>query len=144
MDADRAAAAPTGEHHRGGRDEKWPRRLILDAIFYVVRGGIAWQLPAGFPPADTVYGFFARWARAGVWQRLHHAVRDRLRARLSRDSRPTAAIIDSQSVQGPTWSTGPPAGTTRKENQRPQTAHRRRQQRASARRGRDRRIAPGP
>jgi len=26
---------------RGGRPEKHPRRLVLDAIFYVVRGGIA-------------------------------------------------------------------------------------------------------
>ncbi|MGH9259756.1 MAG: IS5 family transposase [Acidimicrobiales bacterium] len=86
---------------RGGRPEKWPRRLVLDAIFYLVRGGIAWRaLPAGFPPAPTVYGFFARWARAGLWQRLHDALRDRLRIRLGRDPRPSAAIIDSQSIQG--------------------------------------------
>jgi len=86
---------------RGGRPEKWPRRMILDAIFYVTRGGIAWrQLPAGFPPVDTVYGFFARWARAGVWRRLHDTLRDRLRVALGRAPQPTAAIIDSQSIQG--------------------------------------------
>ncbi|MEU9111009.1 transposase [Streptomyces sp. NPDC048483] len=40
---------------RGGRPEKWRRRLVLDAIFYLVRGGIAWRvLPAGFPPHRTV------------------------------------------------------------------------------------------
>src|SRR3954451_3246438 len=35
---------------RGGRPERHPRRLLLDAIFYLVRGGIAWAaLPAVFP-----------------------------------------------------------------------------------------------
>src|SRR4051812_5848861 len=48
---------------RGGRPEKHPRRRVLDAIFYVVRGGIAWAaLPAEFPPVKTVYGIFRRWA----------------------------------------------------------------------------------
>ena len=40
---------------RGGRPEKYCRRLILDAILYVVRGRIARrQLPVEFPPASTV------------------------------------------------------------------------------------------
>jgi transposase len=55
--------------------------LALDAIFYAVRGGIAWrQLPAEFPPAITVYAIFVRWFRAGVWQRIHDALRDRVGA----------------------------------------------------------------
>jgi len=59
---------------RGGRPEKYCRRNILDAILYVVRGGIAWrQLPVEFPPASTVYGIFARWVHAGVWRRIHDA-----------------------------------------------------------------------
>jgi transposase len=38
------------------------RRLVLDAIFYLVRGGIAWRaLPADFPPHQTVYALFRRW-----------------------------------------------------------------------------------
>ncbi|WP_081437594.1 IS5 family transposase [Rhodococcus jostii] len=86
---------------RGGRPEKYCRRLILDAILYVVRGGIAWrQLPVEFPPASTVYGIFARWVHAGVWRRIHDALRDRLRVRSGRDRCPTAAIIDSQTVPG--------------------------------------------
>jgi hypothetical protein len=51
------AAAPGGGEHRrrGGRPEKWDRRLVPDAIFYLVRGGIAWRaLPADFPPHQTV------------------------------------------------------------------------------------------
>jgi len=86
---------------KGGRPEKWCRRMVLDAIFYVVRGGIAWrQLPAEFPPYSTVYAVYRRWVRAGSWQRIHHALRDRTRVRAGRAPQPTAAIIDSQSVQG--------------------------------------------
>jgi transposase len=53
------AARTTGG--RRDRPEKWDRRLVLDAIFYLVRGGIAWRaLPADFPPHQTVYALFRR------------------------------------------------------------------------------------
>ena len=85
----------------GGRPEKHPRRRVLDAIFYLVRGGLAWrQLPAEFPPATTVYGLFHRWAAAGAWAHLHDALRDRTRLRAGRHPHPTAAVIDSASVRG--------------------------------------------
>ncbi|WP_420855160.1 transposase [Rhodococcus koreensis] len=35
-----------------------------------------------------------------MWQRIHDALRDRARVRGGRDPQPSAAIIDSQSVQG--------------------------------------------
>jgi transposase len=86
---------------RGGRPEKHPRRRVLDAIFYLVRGGIAWAaLPAEFPPAKTVYGLFRRWAAVGAWMRIHDALRDRARLRAGRRPAPTAAVIDSASVRG--------------------------------------------
>jgi transposase len=92
---------PGNSGGRGGRPEKHPRRRVLDAIFYVVRGGIAWAaLPAEFPPVKTVYGIFRRWAAAGVWVRLHDALRDRSRLRAGRRPTPTAAVIDSASVRG--------------------------------------------
>jgi transposase len=73
----------------------------LDAIFYLVRGGIAWAaLPLGFPPYQTVYGLFTRWTRHGIWQHIHDALRDLVRVHEGRDPLPTAAIIDSQSVRG--------------------------------------------
>jgi transposase len=84
-----------------GRKEKHPRRPVLDAILYVVRGGIAWRaLPADFPPAMTVYDIFRRWVKAGAWQRIHDALRDRVRVAAGRAALPTAAVIDSQSVRG--------------------------------------------
>lgn len=92
---------PGNRGGKGGRAEKWPRRLVCDAIFYLVRGGIAWaQLPHDFPPAKTIYDIYRRWTKAGVWQRIHDALRDRARVRAGRDPLPTAAIIDSQTVRG--------------------------------------------
>jgi transposase len=86
---------------RGGRPEKHPRRLVLDAIFYLVTGGIAWAaLPREFPPYKTVYGLFGRWAKARAWAQIHDALRDLVRVHEGRDPAPTAAIIDSQSVRG--------------------------------------------
>ena len=46
-------------HPRGARREKHPRRAVVDAILYVVRTGCSWrQLPADFPPWQTVYWYF--------------------------------------------------------------------------------------
>jgi transposase len=93
--------SPGNSTGKGGRNEKHDRRRILDAIFYLNRGGIAWrQLPREFPPYQTVYGFFRRWAKAGLWQRIHDALRDLVRLYEGRDPQPTAAIIDSASVRG--------------------------------------------
>lgn len=91
--------APRSTAGRGGRPEKYCRRVMVDAILYIVRGGIAWrQLPVEFPPTGTVYAVFARWAHSGAWQPIVDVLRDRLRVRDGRGRCPTAAIIDSQTV----------------------------------------------
>ena len=39
-----------------GRPRAWPMREIVNAIFYVLRGGMAWRLlPSDFPPWSTIY-----------------------------------------------------------------------------------------
>jgi transposase len=103
------AAGSTGG--RGGRPEKWDRRLVLDAIFYLVRGGIAWRaLPADFPPHQTVSALFRRWTRARAWCWIYAALGERARLADGRGPVPTAAVIDSQTVRAadtvPTASSG--------------------------------------
>ena len=40
-----------------GRPREWPMREIVNGIFYVLRGGIAWRLlPSDFPPWQTEAG----------------------------------------------------------------------------------------
>jgi putative transposase len=75
-------------------------RQILNAIFYVLRTGCAWRyLPREYPPWQTVYGYLRRWCRSGDWQRIHDHLRRRVRKACGRESQPSAAIIDSQSVK---------------------------------------------
>ena len=138
--------APGSTAGRGGRPEKQCRRVIADAILYIVRGGIAWrQLPVEFPPAATVYAVFARWARSGGWQRILDALRDRLRVRAGRDRCPTAAIIDSQTV--PAADTGPRSSRGWDGGKRTNGVKRHIAggcERPAARRRRHRRLDPGP
>jgi len=78
------------------------RRVLMNAILYVVRGGCAWRLlPGDFPPWQTVYGYFRRWSQDWTWTFIHDVLRDWLRKSEGRAVAPTAAIIDSQSVKTP-------------------------------------------
>jgi putative transposase len=75
-------------------------REILDAIFYIVRSGCAWRLlPHHFPPWKTVHHYFRTWRMDGTWERIHTALRRRLRVRKKRDPEPSAGVVDSQSVK---------------------------------------------
>jgi transposase len=86
---------------RGGRPEKHPRRAIVDAVLYVVRTGCSWrQLPADFPPWQTVYWYFVAWEAQKVTHAMLAALRRELRTHEGRAVQPSAGIIDSQSVKG--------------------------------------------
>ena len=95
-------AAHLPGHVAGGRGRPriWPARRIVEAILYLDRTGCAWRyLPAGFPPWQTVYGYFAAWRDDGTLARLHGQLRAQVRAAAGRQPQPTAAVIDSQSVR---------------------------------------------
>src|ERR1039457_5063632 len=83
-----------------GRPAVHPRRAVVNAIVYLDRTGCAWRyLPKDFPPWQTVYGYFATWRDDGTLQRIHDQLREQARAAAGRNTTPTAAIIDSQSVR---------------------------------------------
>src|SRR5215210_1724703 len=83
-----------------GRPKMHTTREILNAVFYIVRGGCAWRLlPHDFPPWKTVYHYFRFWRLDGTWERMHSALRKRVRVRLKRNPQPSAAIVDSQSIK---------------------------------------------
>jgi putative transposase len=88
--------APTAH----GRPRLHSPREILDAILYILKSGCAWRLlPHDFPPWRTVYHYFRTWRLSGLWERMHSALRERMRVRLQRNPQPSAAIVDSQSVK---------------------------------------------
>ena len=47
-------------------------REIINAIFYLVDNGIKWRaMPHDFPPWSTVYTYFRRWTRNGLWAKIN-------------------------------------------------------------------------
>jgi putative transposase len=50
-------------------------------------------------PWKTVHHYFRRWWLDGTWERVHAALRKRLRVRKKRDPQPSAGVVDSQSVK---------------------------------------------
>ena len=76
------------------------RRRIIDAILYLVKCGCPWRyLPADFPQWQTVYHVFRQWVHNHQWALLNDTLRILVRKTHARRSRPTAAILDSQSVK---------------------------------------------
>ena len=57
------------------------------------------MLPTNLPPWQTVYSYFWRWKRQGVWERINDRLVQKVRTQAGRQAKPSAAIIDSQSVK---------------------------------------------
>ena len=89
---------------RTGRPLSWPLREIVNAIFYVMRGGVAWRLlPSDLPPKSTAYRWFAAWRDGGVFEALNHALLMIDRERSGRPASPSACIIDVVSDDATRW-----------------------------------------
>jgi putative transposase len=83
-----------------GRPKIHHTRKVLDAVFYILKSGCAWRLlPRDFPPWKMVHHYFRTWCIDGTWEKLHAALRERLRMRIGRNIEPSAGIVDSQSVK---------------------------------------------
>jgi putative transposase len=83
-----------------GRRRRWPPRLVLDAVFYLVRTGCQWrQLRREFLPWQTVYYHCRRWDGRGLLHRLHEALRRAVRVRHGRQPDASAGVMNSQSVR---------------------------------------------
>jgi putative transposase len=95
----------------GGRPRSVDMREVVNGILYLVRTGCSWrQLPHDFPPWGTVHYYFRCFRLDGTWQKIHDALRKKVRWRAGRKASPSAAIVDSQSVK--TTEKGDLEGTT--------------------------------
>ena len=72
----------------GGRRRSVNVREVFNGIFYVLKTGCQWgNLPGDFPPYSTVFGYYNQWRK------------EQVRQAEGRESSPSAAILDSQSVK---------------------------------------------
>jgi putative transposase len=89
---------PKAKRHR--RPRELEMRQVVNAILYIVVGGIQWRmLPKDFPKWQSVYYYFRLWRKSHEWQRLHDTLRGELRRASGRHKHPTAGCLDSQSVK---------------------------------------------
>jgi len=84
-------------------------REVVNACLYISRSGCQWGLlPNDFPPKSTVFEYYSQWATYGTFDEMVLTLSEKVRIRAGRNPRPSAAIIDSQSVKtaGPAMGTG--------------------------------------
>ncbi|MFC8247609.1 IS5 family transposase [Streptomyces chartreusis] len=83
-----------------GRPAELDLREIMNAILYVDRTGVQWRyLPHDFPHWNSVYGYFAKWQRDGIFAQLNGLLRELVREQEGRNAEPSACVIDAQSVK---------------------------------------------
>jgi transposase len=91
---------PARDPRRGGRPRLYRSRAVLDAVFYVLRSGCQWRMiPHDLVPWWTAYRWYRVWAADGTWDAVHDALRAAVRIAAGRDPRPSAAVLDAQSVK---------------------------------------------
>jgi transposase len=89
-----------GDVGRSGADN----RLFVEAVLWIARTGSPWRdLPAEFGRWNSAYQRFARWSRAGVWQRVFAA--------LAKERRFREVFIDSTIVRAHQHAAGAPKKT---------------------------------
>lgn len=75
-------------------------REVFNGARWIARAGAAWRLlPHDLPPWHVVYDQVQRWLKAGVFEALVHDLRELLRVAAGRKPQPTAAILDSRTLQ---------------------------------------------
>jgi len=67
----------------GGHPRTTDMRAVCNAIYYHLKSGCQWEmLPKEFPPSSTVYAYYRKWQRRGVWEQINHILRDHVRKQL--------------------------------------------------------------
>jgi transposase len=93
-----APLIPPAKH--GGAHRTVDEREIVNGLMYILSTGCQWRaIPKDLPPRSTLQGYLDRWDWDGTLERIHYALYVQCREQAERDTSPTVAIIDSQSVR---------------------------------------------
>jgi len=75
-------------------------REVFNGLRYIVRTGVQWRFMAhDLPPWHTVFQQTQRWLKAGVFEAMVHDLRMLMREIDGRNPHPSAAILDSRTMQ---------------------------------------------
>jgi transposase len=75
-------------------------REVFNAMRWIVRTGSPWRyMPNDLPPWQAVYQQSQRWLTAGVFEAITQDLRRILRILVDRQEEPSAAILDSRTLQ---------------------------------------------
>ena len=86
-------------------DENAPQREhslreIFNGLRWLIRSGAPWRMiPNDLPPWEAVYQQTRRWNKAGCFEAMAHDLRALLRLSQEREGVPSAAILDSLTLQ---------------------------------------------
>ncbi len=82
---------------KAGRPRIHTTHLLMNAILYVLKSGCQWRmLPKDFPAWQTVYSFFRKLKKLGIWKMAMDSLRSLVRVSEGKNPNPTAGIIDSR------------------------------------------------
>ncbi|MBV9389056.1 MAG: IS5 family transposase [Chroococcidiopsidaceae cyanobacterium CP_BM_ER_R8_30] len=83
-----------------GRQRQVDFREVVNAIFYRADNGIKWRaMPSEFPVWQTVYSYYRKWVKQGLWERINALLVEQVRSQSGRDEQPSLGMIDAQSVK---------------------------------------------
>lgn len=75
-------------------------REVFNGLRWMVRAGAPWRfMPGDLPPWHTVFQQSQRWIKAGVFETIVHDLREVLRIAAGKNAKPSAAILDSRTLQ---------------------------------------------
>jgi putative transposase len=88
------------EHVGAGRPIEINMRQAVNGMLYVLKTGCQWEnLPHDFPNYQSVFYHYNKWATEGTWEMINRILVYEVRRQDGRCARPSAGIIDSQSVK---------------------------------------------
>ena len=76
------------------------RREQINEVLHLVKTGCQWRnLTKDFPKWKTVYSFYSRACKKGIWSIIQEELIKRIRKQKGKNEQPTYVLIDSQSVK---------------------------------------------
>ena len=86
--------------NRGKHFQIHSKRELVNAVLYLNKTGCQWRLlPKDFPPYSTVWSFYRRALKSGLWEKIMFHLVKASRLVAGRYASPSYSLIDAQSVK---------------------------------------------